>query len=95
MASSTATSFTKDLTLVPDITFGFVEDFIKSHSTSSGKEQMTKGFKYYSEQYVHSVSGKFSLVNNARLIFSAHVKLTGLMIMCRFSYNNNITCIST
>ena len=62
MASSAVTAaFTKDLSLVPEITFAFVEDFIKSHSTSSGKEQMTKGFKYYSEQYVHTVSGKFSL----------------------------------
>nr|XP_022300975.1 uncharacterized protein LOC111109184 [Crassostrea virginica] len=55
-SSATATAFTKDLSLVPEITFAFVEEFIKSHSTSSGKEQMTKGFKYYSEQYVHSVS---------------------------------------
>lgn len=79
-ATATATAFTKDLSLVPEITFAFVEEFIKSHSTSSGKEQMTKGFKYHSEQYVHSVSGKFSYVNNSwtneGLFFgnSAHVK---------------------
>ena len=41
---------------------------------------MTNGFKYYIEQYVHSVSGKFSYVNNSwtneGLFFgnSAHVK---------------------
>ena len=64
-ATATATALKKDLSLVPEITFAFVEEFIKSHSTSSGKEQMTKGFKYHSEQYVHSVSGKFSYVNNS------------------------------
>lgn len=62
-ATATTTAFTKDLSLVPDVTFAFVENFIKSQSTSSGKEQMTKGFKYYSEQYVQSVSGKLAKIH--------------------------------
>jgi hypothetical protein len=47
------------LSKLPAISFTFVEDFIKGPGTSSGKEQMAKGFKYYNEEYVHSVSGKF------------------------------------
>ncbi|XP_076116381.1 uncharacterized protein LOC143083892 [Mytilus galloprovincialis] len=55
-ASTTNGTSSKDLSHLPDISFAFVEEFIRKHSQSSGKEQMTKGFKYYSEEYVHSVS---------------------------------------
>lgn len=48
--------YTRDLSLVPDISFSFVEKFIQKSSSSSGREQMTKGFKYYSEEFVHSVA---------------------------------------
>ena len=58
-ASSGENMSTRDLSKLPDISFTFVEDFIKGHGTSSGEEQMAKGLKYYSEEYVHSVSGKF------------------------------------
>ncbi|CAG2189628.1 unnamed protein product [Mytilus edulis] len=60
-ASTTNGTSSKDLSHLPDISFAFVEEFIRKHSQSSGKEQMTKGFKYYSEEYVHSVSGKILL----------------------------------
>jgi hypothetical protein len=54
-ASSGENISTRDLSKLPDISFTFVEYFIKGHGTSSGKEQMAKGFKYYSEEYVHFV----------------------------------------
>ena len=54
-ASSGENISTKDLSKLPALSFTFVEDIIKGHGTSSGKEQMAKGFKYYSEEYVHSI----------------------------------------
>ncbi|VDH96852.1 Hypothetical predicted protein [Mytilus galloprovincialis] len=47
----------KNLSHLPALSFAFVEEFIRKNSQSSEKEQITKGFKYYSEEYVHSVSG--------------------------------------
>ncbi|XP_062578059.1 uncharacterized protein LOC134239948 [Saccostrea cucullata] len=45
MAASSSSS-TRDLSIVPDISFSFVENFIRSRHGSSGKEQMSKGFKH-------------------------------------------------
>ena len=50
--------FSRDLSLVPDISFGFVEAYIDKYTSGSGREQMTKGFKYYSESYIHSIAGE-------------------------------------
>ena len=41
-ASSGENISTRDLSKLPAISFTFVEDFIKGHGTSSGKEQMAK-----------------------------------------------------
>jgi hypothetical protein len=69
-ASSGENISTRDLSKLPDISFTFVDDFIKGHGTSSGKEQMAEGFKYYSEDYVHSISGKFSIyVSNEKGVY--------------------------
>ncbi|KAK3099804.1 hypothetical protein FSP39_010007 [Pinctada imbricata] len=50
--SSIATS---DLSSLPDLNFSFVESFLEKQSKSSGREQMNKGFKYYSEGYIHAI----------------------------------------
>ena len=49
-----------DLDLVLAISFGFVENYVKSHKTSSGDTPIKKGFKYFSEGYIQDLIGKFS-----------------------------------
>ena len=49
---------THDLTIVPPITFGFVEDIIKGSSQSLGIKEVSKGYKYFSEKYVTNITGK-------------------------------------
>lgn len=49
---------TRDLQLIPDgITFGFVEDSIKSTSSSLGQKEINKGYKYFSEKYISDIKG--------------------------------------
>ncbi|VDI80013.1 Hypothetical predicted protein [Mytilus galloprovincialis] len=47
---------THDLTIVPPITFGFVEDIIKGSSQSLGIKEVSKGYKYFSEKYVTNIT---------------------------------------
>ncbi|KAJ8307432.1 hypothetical protein KUTeg_015516, partial [Tegillarca granosa] len=47
---------TRDLSLVPSITFGFVESFIKGNSKSLGTKELHKGYKYFSEKYVTGIT---------------------------------------
>ena len=49
---------TIDLSILPDLIFAFVEKIIADKSGSSGKEQLSKGFKYYIESYIHAVKCK-------------------------------------
>ncbi|KAJ8313195.1 hypothetical protein KUTeg_009251 [Tegillarca granosa] len=47
---------TRDLSLVPSITFGFVESFIKGNSKSLGTKELHKGYKYFSKKYVTGIT---------------------------------------
>ena len=42
------------------ISFGFVENYVKSYKTSSGDKPVNKIFKYFSEGYIQDLRGKFS-----------------------------------
>ncbi|KAJ8307894.1 hypothetical protein KUTeg_014541 [Tegillarca granosa] len=42
----------RDLNLIPELTFAFVENYIKENKFSSGKKSINKGFKYFSEGYI-------------------------------------------
>ncbi|XP_033726735.1 uncharacterized protein LOC117316303 [Pecten maximus] len=47
---------TRDLRAVPDeITFGFVENAIKTSSSSTGSREVSKGYKYFSEKYIYDI----------------------------------------
>lgn len=48
----------KDLTIVPDLTFGSVESYVKSVSQSLGNKELSKGYKYFCEKYVTNITGK-------------------------------------
>ena len=37
----------RDVSIVPDITFWFVEDFIRKGSQSLGDKELSKGYKYF------------------------------------------------
>ena len=39
-------SASRDLRVVPEITFGFVENFITEGSKSLGEKEISKGYKY-------------------------------------------------
>ena len=47
----------KDLSKVPYFTHGFVEEYIKIKSTSSGESYIGKGYKYFSEGYIGDITG--------------------------------------
>ena len=47
-----------DLTVVPALTFEFVDDYAMAKSQASGQRHQTKGYKYFGEGYIHGVKGK-------------------------------------
>ena len=47
---------TRDLSLVPPLTFGFVEDVVRQCVRSDGNT-LSKGYKYFSEKYVNNIRG--------------------------------------
>lgn len=51
-------SANKDLTIVPKLTFGCIESYMKSVSQSLGDKELTKGYKYFCEKYVTNITGK-------------------------------------
>lgn len=54
-----ATSYSdRDTSFIPDITFSFVESYIKANKFSSGNKSIHSGYKFYSEGYIHSLKGK-------------------------------------
>lgn len=48
----------KDITNVPDLTFGCVESYVESVSQSLGDIKLSKGYKYFCEKYVTNITGK-------------------------------------
>lgn len=51
-------SASRDLRVVPEITFGFVENFITEGSKSLGEKEISKGYKYFCERYVTNITSK-------------------------------------
>ena len=50
----------RDLSLIPaELSFGFIDNYAKSHNKSSGQEHMSKGIKYFSDGYIQGISCKF------------------------------------
>ncbi len=45
----------RDLACVPQISFGFVEEYVTEKSKSSGESHISKGYKYFSEAFIHSI----------------------------------------
>lgn len=48
----------KDITNVPDLTFGCVESYVESVSQSLGDIKLSKGYKYFCEKYVTNITVK-------------------------------------
>ena len=48
----------RDLDLIPDINFTFVEKYVTDNTKSSGERHKSKGHKYFSENYIHDLTGK-------------------------------------
>ena len=51
-------SASRDLRVLPEITFCFVENFITDGSKSLGEKEISKGDKYFSERYVTNITSK-------------------------------------
>lgn len=62
MAVEVKVKTTRDLSIVPAITFGFVEEIVKKCSKSDGTKELTKGYKYFSEKYVTDIKGKHTII---------------------------------
>ena len=56
-AETKSTTNTRDLSFVPEITFGFVEEIVRKCSKSGGSNELTKGYKYFSEKYISNIRG--------------------------------------
>ena len=52
----------RDISLIPNVTFSFVENYIKCNKISSGQKSINKGFKYFSEGYIHELKGKKTFI---------------------------------
>ncbi|CAG2195245.1 unnamed protein product [Mytilus edulis] len=68
---------THDLTIVPPITFGFVEDIIKGSSQSLGIKEVSKGYKYFSEKYVTNITGVMDALSSESREVSQIILLDG------------------
>ena len=53
-----ATYSKRDLSLVPFMSFSFVESYIKSHKASLGGKPISRGFMYFLESFVHDLNGE-------------------------------------
>lgn len=51
-------SANKNLTIVPNLTFGCAETYMKNVSQSLGDKELSKGNKYFCEKYVTNIMGK-------------------------------------
>ena len=47
-----------DLFVVPNISFNFVENYVRSSNKASGESYISKGYKYFSEHYIFGIKGK-------------------------------------
>ena len=44
-----------DLTVPDELNFSFIEEYIRTKTFSTGESHLDKGFKYFTEHYVHEV----------------------------------------
>ena len=65
----------RDTGIIPDIKFSFVEEYIKTNKFSSGQKSINKGFKYYSESYIHSLKGEKHILIVTTMFFSYTFRL--------------------
>ena len=78
-----ATSYSdRDLDLIPNFTFSFVENYIKQNKSSTGQKSINKGFKYFSEGYIKDLKGNRYLLYNY-MIYN--------ILLHAFSFPNTIT----
>ena len=52
-----------DLSFVPKFAFSQVDEFATTESKSSGEKHISKGIKYYKEQFVHDIKGECLRLN--------------------------------
>ncbi len=48
-----------DLAFLPKFAFSQVDEYLKKESKSSGEKHISKGIKYYKEQFVHAITGEY------------------------------------
>ena len=59
MAATAPSYLSRDLSLISnDLTFDFVDNYIKGKSRSSGANHTSKGEKYFSETYLSNMKGR-------------------------------------
>ena len=47
---------------LPKITFTFVESYIAGKNKASGEKHLSKGYKYFSENYIKEVCGEHTYI---------------------------------
>ncbi len=52
-----AMATSRDLSIVPCFSFGFVESYLQESSDASGSKNIGKAFKYFDEVYVQNLTG--------------------------------------
>ncbi|CAG2253836.1 unnamed protein product [Mytilus edulis] len=81
---------THDLTIVPPITFGFVEDIIKGSSQSLGIKEVSKGYKYFSENSTdYILKEKIADENGRYLILTVEIDNTDFVFVNYYAPTKN------
>ena len=66
----TSSVYTRNLSLVPQtLSKSFVDNYIKSKCAASGDKHVSKGYKYFAEQYVGKIKSKYNFIYQLYLCF--------------------------
>jgi len=80
----------RDLSLVPNVSFSLVEEFIKPHTGASGNKSISKGFKYFSEGYVHDLKGMLLFIFDYTNIHSCTIPSVEHLYLLSYSSSSNV-----
>ena len=47
------------LNSIPKFDFSSIDNFFKNKAVVPGESESTKGYKYFSEKYIHNIKSKF------------------------------------
>jgi len=80
----------RDLSLVPNVSFSLIVEFFKSHTGASGNKSISKGFKYFSEGYVHDLKGMLLFIYDYTSIHSCTFPSVEHLYLLNYNSSSNV-----